>query len=215
MNMEDQLKQYWNGAHEKYADADWINKPTVFAEQVLAYIPSEGKLLDAGCGQGQDSRFFAEKGYEVTGIDFSPEGIARAKEKTPAELHVSFQEADLSKSLPFADGEFDIVHSHLAAHYFTYAETKQIMQEFRRVLKEGGVLTLLLNSVHDSEYGTGEKLEDDYFLISGVKKRYFSAHSLVEFIEGFDVLLLDEEGVTFKDRAIGNSNLVRFIGRKS
>lgn len=213
--MEDKLKQYWDGAHEKYADADWINKPTLFAEEVLAFLPPEGKLLDAGCGQGQDSRFFAEKGYSVTGIDFSSEGIARAQEKTPAALHVSYQEADLSKPLPFADGEFDIVHSHLAAHYFTYDETKQIVQEFGRVLREGGVLTLLLNSVHDSEYGTGEKLEDDYFLISGVKKRYFSAKSLTQFVEGFDVLLLDEEGVTFKDRAIGNSNLVRFIGRKS
>ncbi|MBU1292930.1 class I SAM-dependent methyltransferase [Patescibacteria group bacterium] len=214
--MEREPRQYWEGAHEKYSDAEWIHKPTMFAESVLEYFPSEGKVLDAGCGQGQDSRFFASKGYEVIGIDFASEGIARAIEKTSAELkdRVTFIQADLAESLPFPDAEFDVVHCHLAAHYFSSETTQQIMKEFARVLKRNGVLTLLLNSVHDSEYGNGERIEDDYFVVNGIKKRYFSADSLKRFTEDFETEILDESGETFKDRAVGNSNLVRFVGRK-
>lgn len=214
--MERDPKEYWGGAHEKYASADWINKPTMFAESVLKFLPAEGRVLDAGCGQGQDSRFFASKGYDVVGIDFAKEGIQKAIEKITPELaaHLRFQEADLTESLPFGDSEFDMVHSHLAAHYFSADQTNHLFKEFARVLKERGILTLLLNSIYDSEYGNGERVEDDYFLIDGIKKRYFSAESLKPFVSDFETILLDEEGVTYKDRAAGNSKLVRFVGRK-
>ena len=105
--MERDPKEYWDGAHEKYATAEWINKPTMFVEWVLQYLPAQGEILDAGCGQGQDSRFFAEKGYQVKGIDFAAEGIEKAIEKSPPELaeHLHFQNADLSQPLPFEDGQ--------------------------------------------------------------------------------------------------------------
>ncbi|HEY0011062.1 MAG TPA: class I SAM-dependent methyltransferase [Candidatus Paceibacterota bacterium] len=209
-------KPYWDEAHERYAHTDWIHKPTLFAESVLEYFPAEGKVLDAGCGQGQDSRFFAGRGYHVTGMDFAPAGIQKAIEKTPPVLasRLSFIEADLASRLPFQDGEFDVVHSHLAAHYFTEVETRTLIGEFARVLKEGGVLTLLLNSVHDAEFGKGTFIEDGYFLVDGVKKRYFSAQSLSAYVGDFNPIILDELGETYKDRALGNSNLVRFVGKK-
>ena len=214
--MERDPKEYWAGAHQKYATAEWIGKPTMFAESILSYLPSQGTLLDAGCGQGQDSRFFASKGYDVTGIDFAAEGIEKAVEKSSPELsgHLRFQQADLSEPLPFGDGQFDVVHCHLAAHYFSNEQTKRLFKEFARVLKSGGVLTILLNSVHDSEYGNGEKIEEDYFLVDGIKKRFFSAESLRPFVGDFDPIILDESGETYKDRAVGNSNLVRFVGKK-
>src|SRR4051812_7716785 len=40
-----------------------------------------GPLLDAGCGTGDAALFFAERGLEVTGIDFLDEAIQRAQAK--------------------------------------------------------------------------------------------------------------------------------------
>ena len=215
--MELEPRKYWAGAHEKYANAEWIKQPTLFAESVLKYFPAHGRVLDAGCGQGQDSRFFAAHGYDVVGMDFTAEAIKYAVERTGTQMadRLTFIEADLSGSLPFSDEQFDVVHSHLAAHYFSEGTTQRIFQEFARVLKTGGVLTVLLNSVHDPEYGKGERIEDDYFLIDGIKKHYFSASSLSKYVTpNFETLILDEDGETYKDRAVGNSRLVRFVGRK-
>jgi SAM-dependent methyltransferase len=39
---------------------------------------SGGTALDAGCGEGQDVIFLAESGYNVTGVEWTSEGIAKA-----------------------------------------------------------------------------------------------------------------------------------------
>lgn len=36
--------------------------------------------LDIGCGEGQDLAFFAECGYRATGLDFTTEGIGKARQ---------------------------------------------------------------------------------------------------------------------------------------
>lgn len=37
------------------------------------YLPVNGKILDAGCGSGRDSRYFLEKGFDVSAFDASAE----------------------------------------------------------------------------------------------------------------------------------------------
>lgn len=208
-------KEDWNSKHlTKYAEAEWINKPSIFAQYAIGFFPSTGKVIDLGCGQGQDSRFFAEQGYDVVGTDFSDQGIENAKKKS-VDSNIDFRVLDISEALPFPDSSFDAVYSHLAIHYFDKAKTKSIFTELARILKKGGTLALFVNSVHDPEYGTGTKIEEDYFSNGNMKKRYFSTESLLGFIDGFQTLVLNEEGETYKDRAKGVSNLVQFIGRKT
>jgi SAM-dependent methyltransferase len=206
-------KQNWNAQHLKYAETDWINKPSIFAQYAVNFFPTTGKIIDLGCGQGQDSRFFAEHGYEVTGIDFSDQGIEIAKEKSK-NLKIDFRVLDLSEPLPFPDKDFNVVYSHLAVHYFDKSKTQSIFNELSRILTVGGILAIFVNSTNDPEYGEGEKIGEDYFKIGNMQKRYFSKESLGNFIRGFEILVLDEKGETYKDRAIGVSNLTQFIGRK-
>ena len=42
-----------------------------------------GSVLDAGCGTGETALFFAERGCQVTGIDFIEEAINRASGRQP------------------------------------------------------------------------------------------------------------------------------------
>ncbi|MEK7140328.1 MAG: class I SAM-dependent methyltransferase [Patescibacteria group bacterium] len=206
-------KERWDSQHLKYTKAGWINKPSIFAQSVIGFFPATGKVIDLGCGQGQDSRFFAEHGYHVTGADFSEEAIRIAQEKNK-QSNLDFRVLDLANPLPFEDEVFDVVYSHLATHYFDETKTKSLFVELSRVLKKNGVLAILVNSIHDPEYNTGEKIEEDYLDVGGMRKRFFSAKSLKNFVSEFEALVLDEKGETYKDRAIGVSNLVRFIGRK-
>lgn len=205
----------WNKQHEKYARTEWIQKPTIFGEWALQFFPPKGRVLDAGCGQGQDSLLFAQKGFDTVGLDFAETGLSIARGRTPDTLkNLKFEQGDLSQRLPYPSESFDVVYSHMASHYFDRAGTQQLFDEYRRVLKPGGTLVMLVNSVHDAEYGTGTKLEDDYFAIGDMKKRFFSAESIQRFASGFSASLADEKGETYKDRAVGNSKLVRFVARK-
>lgn len=69
-------------------------------EAILKKVVS-GKVLDAGCAYGRSSVFFDKENY--TGVDFSPDFIAKAKSKYPDK---NFVVGNL-KELPFKDQEFD------------------------------------------------------------------------------------------------------------
>jgi SAM-dependent methyltransferase len=52
------------------------------AAQIMSLLPpAPAKLLDVGVGSGWTSELFAKAGYEVTGIDISPDMIALAKRR--------------------------------------------------------------------------------------------------------------------------------------
>ncbi len=64
---------------------------------LLASVPTGGKILDAGCGNGFFSGKLLERGFRVIGIDISESGIALCKAHYPAgEFHVgSISDPDL------------------------------------------------------------------------------------------------------------------------
>ncbi len=55
------------------------------------YRPRGGTALDAGCGEGQDLAFLAERGYVATGVEFTGAGV----EKAGRLLHARGLEAEL------------------------------------------------------------------------------------------------------------------------
>ena len=211
------MSDIWADIHKtNYAASDWIDKPSLFAETAITYFPKAGKILELGAGQGQDSRFFAGRGYEVVSTDREQSALDLCTSKLTDDLlqKVTLQQVDISKELPFENDTFDVVYAHLSLHYFDQATTEAAFHEIYRVLKPGGIFAFFTNSTSDPEYGTGEQLEPDYFRIENMAKRYFSVESAGRFARDFSVILLDDQGETYKDRAKGVHNLIRFIGAK-
>ncbi len=82
-------------------------------ELLLAHLPAApARVADLGCGTGTLSVLLAAEGYDVHGVDLSPEMIDRARTKAAAspDLSVSFAVGDASEpDLPA--GTFDVVLS--------------------------------------------------------------------------------------------------------
>lgn len=211
-----QSETYWDSALAKYGTKDWIDKPTIFVEQAVQYFPKGGKVLELAAGRGQDSRYLARVGFDVVCTDLSDFGLEEAKRKSEQEkLSIEFRKVDLSKLLPFQDNEFDVAYSHLGLHYFNKQDTIALLKEIRRVLKSGGILAALFNTVDDPELkGEGfEKIEDDYYreVSNGLQKRYFSVDSARGLIAGFfEPIILDNKGSSHKD---GETKLIRLIAK--
>lgn len=115
-------------------------------DQILEFlnlIPRGGKILDAGCGSGRDTSIFVEKGYEAVGIDLSVGLLNEAKKSYPK---VDFIKGNLL-DLPFSDQYFDGVWVHTSLlHFETVGEVKKALGEFKKVLKEKGILHVLVKS---------------------------------------------------------------------
>jgi SAM-dependent methyltransferase len=207
----------WDDKHKKYAEKAWINKPNIFAEEIVQYLPNAGRLLDIGGGQGQDSRFFAGNGFNVVNLDISAAALEESKAKIPDELAAKIEhiEYDASKGLPFEDESFDVVYAHQSLHYFDAETTAAVFTEINRILRPGGVLAFFANSTSDPEYNNGEKLEEDYYFVDGKAKRFFSVESARKFAGAhFDEILCDNMGEGHKDSEKGVHNLIRYVGKK-
>jgi cyclopropane fatty-acyl-phospholipid synthase-like methyltransferase len=111
-----------------------------------------GRVLDAGCGTGENALFFAGRGHAVTGIDFLEEPIQRAGRKAAERgLDATFLVKD---ALTLRDwGErFDSVIDSGLFHVFSDADRARHVEGLAHVLKPGGRLFLLCFS--DEEPGT-------------------------------------------------------------
>ncbi|MBS3123756.1 class I SAM-dependent methyltransferase [Candidatus Woesearchaeota archaeon] len=94
------------------------------------------KILDLGCGFGEQLEILAKKGAkELIGIDNSQKMIDLGKEKKIS--HCQLLVGDLNKKLKFNNEHFDIVFSSLAVHYIK--NLKQLYSEAYRVLKKEGI----------------------------------------------------------------------------
>jgi SAM-dependent methyltransferase len=74
-----------------------------------------GTALDAGCGEGAEAIWLAERGWQVTAVDISAEVLARATERaasSPAAERIDWRRADLGRWEPL--GAFDLVTTHYA-----------------------------------------------------------------------------------------------------
>jgi SAM-dependent methyltransferase len=75
--------------YQRYA-IDWDRErgrclvEKTWLDRLLALLPPQASILDMGCGAGEPiTRYFVEKGYDLTGIDSSPSLIGMCKDRFP------------------------------------------------------------------------------------------------------------------------------------
>ncbi len=96
------------------------------------------RLLELGCGGGQNSVYLARQGARVTGIDLSDEQVKFARLLAARErVEAEFYQADASDLSMFESETFDAVHSMYALQYVDDLEV--CFREAFRVLKPGGL----------------------------------------------------------------------------
>jgi demethylmenaquinone methyltransferase / 2-methoxy-6-polyprenyl-1,4-benzoquinol methylase len=115
------------------------------ARKFSAVLQNPGaRVLDLCCGTGDLAFAFAREapnGAKITGSDFAPEMLVRARAKAAAAgAAIEFVEAD-ALSLPFADKSFDLVSC--AFGFRNLANYQRGLEEIFRVLGPGGAAGIL------------------------------------------------------------------------
>ena len=115
-------------------------------EQQFQFVPSYGeellglltvkpgsRVIDLGCGNGALTGKLAEAGYDVTGVDASPEMLALARKNHPG---IPFILADAASYRP--DHPADAVFSNAMMHWVPKARQDTLLQNVAASLRTGG-----------------------------------------------------------------------------
>ena len=71
---KENLLQFWEDIYLA-DDTGWdLGEPTPVFDKIGDDLPS-GKVCILGCGRGYDAVMFAQKGFEVTAVDFAPSAV--------------------------------------------------------------------------------------------------------------------------------------------
>ena len=180
--------EFWDGffrqRRESGDDLDWGG---LWTAPFLASLREAGArtILELGCGTGNDAARLAGEGYSVTAIDLSGEAIGHAQARFGS--MVRFMVADMTKRLPFPDGDFDAVMSNVAMHMFPDGVTRSVFAEVGRLVRPGGLFLFHVNALEDrplrARWQPARELEPDYVAEeSGQTMHFFSEAYLRELL---------------------------------
>jgi len=167
-------------------------------DQILRGNISPGlRVMDAGCGGGRNVQYLLREGYDVFGVDISPEAVATVRKMAhdlapnlPAE---NFQVAGL-EAMPFADGFADVVVCNSVLHFARdEVQLVSMVKGLWRVLRPGGMLFCRLASTIGAAPGmTFEAVRGRRFRMShGVEWLLVDEALLMELTRSLDGELLD------------------------
>ena len=163
---------------EQFGDIDIY----VFDQLLRGRFTPGMSLLDAGCGSGRNLVYFLRAGYEVFGVDSSPESIAAvrrlAANLAPRLPSDNFQLAEVA-ALPFPSARFDAILSNAVLHFADdEAHFDRMVIEMWRVLRRGGIFFARLASSIGIESRI-ERLHDRWHALPDGSERFLADEALL------------------------------------
>ena len=149
-------RDQWN---ERYGGDDlvWTSTPNQFLVSEVSEFPV-GRALDLACGEGRNAVWLAERGWTVTGVDFSPVGLAKANRLAQSrQVDVQWIASPVEAWIPPPDG-FDLV----AVFYLQLPQPERsvALTVGASALAPGGCLLVVAHDHDNLTRGFGGPLDD-------------------------------------------------------
>lgn len=139
-----------------------------------------GRALDIGCGTGTNAVTLAERGWQVTGLDFSAKAIARARRKAHSKaLQIEFIQGDVNVLKDLA-GPFDLCLDIGCFHSLALSTRAAYVEYLRHLLPTGGTLLMYTFLRPDDETGSSWPSEEN------LRRQFSNGFEIVSVEHGSD-----------------------------
>lgn len=140
--MADDARALWD---DIYADGQQMNKAPF--DEVISFVyrnqpdkdPHQIRILEVGCGVGNNIKHFAREGYKCSGIDGSHDAVQLACEGMARIPSYEVFQGDF-RTLPWGMHSFDLVIDRAALWYVDRIGARRALSEIHRVMNTGGRL---------------------------------------------------------------------------
>lgn len=123
--------------------------PTV--AKVAALLPEGARVLDAGCGDGRNSLFLLERGFQVQAVDFAPSGIRHLEEEASWRNlgdGLETETADI-RGMDLSREEFDAIVSTTVLENLSRREQTALIHRWRLACRRGGFIAIEAHTDRD------------------------------------------------------------------
>jgi SAM-dependent methyltransferase len=153
------LKSTYNKIAEDWAkdhDNDtWWQEGT---DHFLSLLPKDATILDVGCGAGRKTRYISDKGYSISGVDFSEKMLEIARRENPES---EFTVLDVYE-LDTLDKKYDAVFAQAVLLHIPKTRVPEVLRKMKNILKPNGLLYLAVKNIRDDAVEEKVVTENDY-----------------------------------------------------
>lgn len=198
------MKEFWN---ERYNNEEYAygTAPNDFLQENIHHFPPQSRILSLAEGEGRNAVFLASKGFDVSAVDQSEVGQAKALKLAGTQgLAIQYQIGDLN-DYDMGASKWDGIIS-ISAHTPS-AVRKRVLSAVKAALKPGGIFLLEGYNAEQLNYGTGGPKDKDML---------FSLDELKAAFSGFTILRAENliRDISEGSYHSGKSSVVQFIARK-
>lgn len=150
------------------------------------------KAVDLGCGAGNYAIYLAGRGFEMTGVDFSPAAIKIAKQNAAAKgIKCSFRAADIVEGLNNLKQKWDFAYDWGVLHHIFPKDRPKYVRNVRRILNDNAKYLSVCFSEKDTAFeGSGK-----FRKTSTGSTLYFSSENELKKLFGPYFKILDQQTV--------------------
>ncbi len=198
-------------------------KPDSLAINALDFTSNGKDLLDVGCGEGADSVFFANNGFQVVAVDTNNFYLERLRAflKDNPLSNISIHNYDVINHR-YPKDYYDVINCLLVGCCMKRSEFEKLLVLLKQTVKPRGIIIMSLRNYLDpmfEEYCPTEKMiEPNTYMKKEdcCKIRYFIEKGrLREVFEDFEVLYYHEGIIPDKYEEVLNHGDSYIIARKN
>lgn len=137
--MDKDLVPFWEEAYQDENIAAFSAEPNATIKEFEHLLNRQSRIIDIGCGEGQNAFYLASQGYcNVDAFDISEHGIAKLQKKCQKEnVQLNAFTADL-RTYQF-EKKYDMVMSFGTLHFVSKMDWKAMINRAKTYTNAGGI----------------------------------------------------------------------------
>ncbi len=174
----------------------WGTRPSDLVKN-FASLATPGNAVDLGMGEGRDSIYLAQRGFNVTGVDQSEIGVRKClKRAEKLGVNIKTVVSDV-RSFKIAKSRYSLILSNNLFQYITKSEAQHVARNIIRGLKKGGLVIASVFTYDDPRFKeyrkkTTELEPGSFLLVSGDIYSLYDYGELIDLFSPLRILYYSE-----------------------